>query len=142
QSYCARPGDEDYDAEIYQVDIEGILYLYKQPRDVELWEIDLYCRADDCSSPEIFKELREQINIQIGTLAALFSETHDPTVPQRRCYDCSCNNQPTCPCDRTTILNANSTYCLIMREDYGQEHWITMGHISPDSTTVHVRDLP
>jgi hypothetical protein len=57
QSFCAPPDSEDWKIDQHRVEMEGIIYLQKQPREVEIWEIDLYCRADDCSRPEIFNEV-------------------------------------------------------------------------------------
>ncbi|CAF2719994.1 unnamed protein product [Rotaria sp. Silwood2] len=141
QSFCISSSDDQNDINHHRVEIEGLTYA-SEPNDVKIWEIDLYCRADNCSNPEVFKELREQINIQIGTLAALFNETHDPTIPQQRCYDCDCFNEINCNCTRTTIKSANTTYCLILHEDYDEDRWITLGHLGLDSSRVHIRDLP
>ncbi|CAF4019845.1 unnamed protein product [Rotaria sp. Silwood2] len=141
QSFCISSSDDQNDINHHRVEIEGLTYA-SEPNDVKIWEIDLYCRADNCSNPEVFKELREQINIQIGTLAALFNETHDPTIPQRRCYDCDCFNEINCNCTRTTIKSANTTYCLILHKDYDEDRWITLGHLGLDSSRVHIRDLP
>nr|ACD88968.1 sodefrin precursor repeats C [Adineta vaga] len=141
QSFCLPPDTEDYQLDRHRIEIEGIIYASRQDV-VHLWEVDIYCRADDCSRPGIFKELHEQLTVQPGTLSALFNETHDPNIPQRRCYDCYCYNKPDCPCNRTTIMNSNETYCLLMRENYGQDSWITLGHLDQDSTRVHIRDFP
>ena len=141
QSFCLPPDTEDYEMERHRIEIEGIIYA-SEPTTVQIWEIDIYCRADDCSRPEIFRELHEQLRVQPGTLSALFNETNDPTIPQRRCYDCFCYNQPNCACNRTTIKAANETYCMIMREDYGQDTWTSMEHIDRDSTRVYIRDFP
>ncbi|CAF1458540.1 unnamed protein product, partial [Rotaria sordida] len=84
----------------------------------------------------------EQLTVQIGNLDALFNETHDPTIPQRRCYDCYCFNEVNCNCDKITMQSANSTYCLLMRENFGQDQWTIMGHLDQDSTAVHIRDFP
>ena len=56
ESYCATP-EEDLTIDPHRVELEGVLYLNKESRDVELWEVDLYCRADDCSRLEIFTEV-------------------------------------------------------------------------------------
>ncbi len=141
QSFCLPPDTEDYQLDRHRIEIEGIVYASQQ-NVVDLWEIDIYCRADNCSRPSIFRELRQQLTVQPGTLSALFNETHDPNIPQRRCYDCYCYNEPNCPCNRTTIVPANGTYCLIERENYGQDIWIAMGHIDQDSTRVYIREFP
>ncbi|CAF4135916.1 unnamed protein product [Rotaria sp. Silwood2] len=141
QSFCISPNDDQYNINHHRVEIEGLAYA-SEPNSVKIWEIDLYCRADDCSRPEVFKELREQLSIVPGNLAALFNETHDPTITQRRCYDCFCLNEVNCKCDRTTIKIANTTYCLLMREINGQDNLIIMGHLDQNSTRVYIRDLP
>ncbi|CAF4351709.1 unnamed protein product, partial [Adineta steineri] len=114
QSFCLPPDTQDYQLDRHKVEIEGIVYASQQDV-VHLWEIDIYCRANDCSRPGIFKELRGNLTVVPGTLGALFTETHDPNIPQRRCYDCYCHNNPGCICERTTIMAANQTYCMIMR---------------------------
>ena len=57
QSFCAPPDSEFFTIDPHRVILEGILYLYPPGRQVELWEIDIFCRADDCSRPEIFYEV-------------------------------------------------------------------------------------
>ena len=141
QSFCLPPDTEDYEMERHRIEIEGIVYA-SQPRVVEIWEIDIYCRADNCSRPGIFRELHEQLYVQAGTLAALFNETYDPSIPQRRCYDCYCYGQPDCPCERTTVKPSASSYCMLMREFYGQDVWTTLAHIDDESTRVHIREFP
>ncbi|CAF0726642.1 unnamed protein product [Rotaria sp. Silwood1] len=141
QSFCLSPLDDQYNLNHHRVEIEGLVYA-NEPNDVKIWEIDLYCRGDDCSRPELFKELREQLTLIPGNLAALFNETYDPSIPQRRCYDCVCFDEQNCDCGRSTIMNADSTYCMIVRENYGQNSWVVMGHLDQDSTRVHIRDLP
>lgn len=140
-SFCIPPDADEYNINHHRVEIEGVIYA-SDPRDVKIWEIDLYCRADDCSRPEIFKELRQQLSVQVGTLDALFNETHDPNIPQRRCYDCWCYNEYDCGCERVTLKSANSSYCLIILEDYGQDFWVTMGHIDNTWTQNSIRDFP
>ncbi|CAF0857249.1 unnamed protein product [Adineta steineri] len=141
QSFCLPPDTQDYQLDRHKVEIEGIIYA-GQPNVVHLWEVDVYCRADDCSRPGIFRELRENLSVVPGTLAALFNETGDPNIPQRRCYDCYCYARPNCTCDRTTTMSANQTYCMIKLEHYGQDVWTTVGHIDQDSTHVHIQEFP
>ncbi|UJR25668.1 hypothetical protein I4U23_007019 [Adineta vaga] len=69
QSFCAPPDTEDYQIDTHRVEIEGIVYLHKPSREVEIWEIDLYCRADDCSRPEIFTELKTILTVDPGDLS-------------------------------------------------------------------------
>jgi hypothetical protein len=141
QSFCLPPDTEDYQMERHRIEIEGIVYA-SEPNVVNIWEIDIYCRADNCSRPSIFKELHEQLYVQTGTLTALFNQTYDPAIPQRRCYDCYCYNNPDCSCERTTVRPSAYSYCLIMREYFGQDIWSTLGHIDEDSTRVHIREFP
>ena len=141
QSYCLPPDVDEYTVDQHRVEIEGIIYA-SDPSSVQLWEVDIFCRADDCSRPEIFKELREQLRVQATTLGALFNETHDPTIPQRRCYDCYCYNDMNCACNRTTLMPSGSTYCTIVRQTVGQDTWISMEHIDRNSTRVFIREFP
>ena len=141
QSYCLPPDVDEYNVDQHRVEIEGIIYA-SDPSTVQLWEVDIFCRADDCSRPEIFKELREQLRVQSTTLGALFNETHDPTIPQRRCYDCYCYNDMNCACNRTTLMPSGSTYCTIVRQTVGQDTWISMEHIDRNSTRVFIREFP
>ena len=141
QSYCAPPDSDTFTINPHRVEIEGVIYASQQ-NVVELWEIDLFCRADDCSRPEIFKELREQLYIEAGSLPDLFNETHDPAIPQRRCYDCYCRNDPHCPCNKTVMLPANSTHCTLVRENIGQDFWISFEHNDEQSTRIFIREFP
>nr|ACC43936.1 ArkC_4 [Philodina roseola] len=141
QSYCLPPDDEFFQYEQHRVEIEGVIYA-SDPTDVQIWEIDIFCRADDCSRPGIFKELREQLRVQPGTLSTLFNVTHDPNIPQRRCYNCYCYDNEPCNCQKVTMQPSNSTYCVIERLTFGQDVWVTFDHISQDSTRVFIRDFP
>ena len=142
QSYCVPPQDDVYTNDRHRVEIEGVIYA-NDPTAVELWEIDLYCRADDCSNPDLFKELRQKLTVQPGNLEQLFKETHDPNVPQRRCYNCYCyDGISDCKCNKTTIRPSNSTYCTIILENYGQQVWVDFEHIDQGSTRVYVREFP
>ena len=141
QSYCAPADTAQFTTDPHRVEIDGIIYA-NEPSVVEVWEVDIYCRADDCSRPEIFKELRKELIVSTVTLGAVFQETHDPTIPQRRCYDCYCYNDPNCACNRTSIRSANSTYCTIIQENIGQDTWTIMEHIDRDSTRVFIREFP
>jgi hypothetical protein len=141
QSYCVAPADDSDPAYHHRIDIGGAVYASQQ-NVVEIWEVDIYCRANDCSNPTIFRELREQLTVQAGNLAALFNETYDPTIPQRRCYECSCSDAISCTCDRTTVRPADSTYCIIERMNVGQTSYIDLGHIDRASTRIYIRDFP
>jgi hypothetical protein len=61
QSDCAPAGSDSAEFDRHRIELEGILYLQKQPRSIELWEVDIYCRADNCSRPEIFNEVSNSI---------------------------------------------------------------------------------
>jgi hypothetical protein len=56
QSFCLPPDQEGLEIEKHRVEIEGILYGNRPNAQLELWEVDIFCRADDCSRPEIFKD--------------------------------------------------------------------------------------
>ncbi|CAF1495119.1 unnamed protein product, partial [Rotaria sordida] len=43
------------------------------------WEIDLYCHADDCSRPDLFKEVRSQLTLSVGDLSAFDKELSTTT---------------------------------------------------------------
>jgi hypothetical protein len=81
QSFCAPPDSEDFQIDTHRVEIEGILYLNKPTREVEIWEIDVYCRADDCSRPELFNELKSQLSVVVGDLSALETNGQSTTRP-------------------------------------------------------------
>jgi len=141
QSFCLLPYEELYPEQRHRIEIEGVVYA-SQPNVVDLWEIDIYCRADNCSRAGIFRELREQLIVQVGSLSVLFNETHDPTIPQRRCYDCYCDNPVDCSCEKTTIMRADSTHCILMRQNYGQAISIEFGHLDQESSLQYIRDFP
>jgi len=65
QSRCVLP-EEESQIDSHHVELEGILYLNNETKKVELWEIDIYCRADDCSRPEIFQELKASLKSDFG----------------------------------------------------------------------------
>ncbi|CAF4370418.1 unnamed protein product, partial [Rotaria sordida] len=56
QSFCAPPDSEFFTIDPHRVELDGVIYG-SRPRYVELWEIHIFCRADDCSRPELFKEV-------------------------------------------------------------------------------------
>lgn len=141
QSSCLLPEQEVNSQNRHRVEIEGLIFA-SDPDTVELWQIEIYCRANNCSSPTIFRELGQQLKLDIGNLGAIFNETHDPNIPQRRCYDCYCPDPTDCPCDRATWRASDSTYCLIIRQYYGQDIWLDLGHIDRQSTRVNIREFP
>ena len=141
RSSCLSPVQENNPQNRHRIEIEGLIFA-SDPNTVELWEIDIYCRADNCSSPNIFRELRQQLKVDIGNIGAIFNETHDPTIPQRRCYDCYCPDPNNCTCDQATWRPSDSTYCLIIRQYIGQDIWLDLGHIDRQSTRVNIREFP
>jgi hypothetical protein len=64
QSFCIPPDSDFFEADRHRVNLDGILYIQKQPRAVELFEADIYCRADDCSRPEIWNEVSNLIMLR------------------------------------------------------------------------------
>ncbi|CAF1139207.1 unnamed protein product [Adineta ricciae] len=141
QSYC-NPPDVDAEEDRHRVELEGIIYK-DNPSVVELWEIDIYCRADDCSRPEIFDELRGNLTTQTNNLTALFNDSILPTKPQLICYDCYLYDEPVYECNTYSIADADSSYCVIVRANYGDEDYdVILEHIDRNSTRVYVRKFP
>ena len=138
ESYCVPRETDAGLSETHRVIIEGAIYG-KGSSDLALWEINLYCRVDNCSRPEIFTEIRQELTVQLGNLSTLFSQTSISEPNQLRCYDCYCENDPICACNKTIALPANETYCTIIREYDGQNSWVALEHIDKDSTRVVIR---
>jgi hypothetical protein len=143
ESFCVSPDIDNNPIYRHRIDIEGAVYASQQ-NVVEIWEVDIYCRADNCSSPTIFRELHQQLTLQVGNLGALFNETYDPTIPQRRCYECYCSDASisSCSCNRTTVRPAASTYCVIDRLNIGEAYYIDLGHIDRSSSRIYIRNFP
>ncbi|CAF0732493.1 unnamed protein product [Adineta steineri] len=141
QSYCNAPYQDTDEEDHHRVELEGIIYGHKQDV-LELWEVDIYCRADNCSRPEIFKELRENITVSTSNLTELFNVSMNGLEPQRICYDCYCDDESGCACDKYTVGDAKSTYCILMRENYGDYSFVTLGHIDRNSTRVYIQEFP
>ena len=140
QSFCAPTDIPQFTIDPHRVDLEGLIYR-DQPNKVELWEIDIYCRADDCSRPEIFDELRANLTVQIGNLGAIFNDSTEPEA-QLACYDCFCFNEPNCVCNNFTISDAKTSYCVILREFFGDLSDVSLGRIDRNSTRVYIEDFP
>nr|ACF16058.1 sodefrin precursor repeats A [Adineta vaga] len=140
QSYC-NPPDVDFEEDRHRVELEGIIYADNQ-NVVELWEIDVYCRADDCSRPEIFDELRGNLTTQTNNLSQIFNDSLVSIEPQRICYDCYYYHEPDWPCDKLTVADAKTSYCTLIRENYGDASAITLEHIDRNSTRVYIRTFP
>ena len=144
QCYEAQcePGEFDGGApDKYRVELDGIIYA-SRPDLLELWEIYLYCRNDNCSRPGIFDEIKQQLTTDRGNLSAIFNETSISEPNFLRCYDCSCTNDAICACNNTIALPAGNTYCTIMREYDGQDFWIYSEHIDRNSTRVFITEFP
>ena len=148
QSYCLTDDYDQDDANRHRVEIEGIIYGNVPNAQLELWEVDIYCRADDCSRPELFKELEQQLVVDLGDLSAFFNMTTIPTTtsppvqPTLTCYECSCMNDPICECDTTVIETAGETYCTVVRLTVGQDFWIYLEPLDRNSTLIYIREFP
>jgi hypothetical protein len=142
QSYCASP-EIDFGEDRHRVELEGIIYG-DQINVVELWEIDLYCRGDDCSRPEIFDEIRGNLTVQTSNITTLLDNSTKPIgESQIICYDCFCYNDPDCLCETYTVADAKTSYCTIIRENFGDNDFvIDLEHISRNSTRVYIREFP
>ncbi|CAF1327730.1 unnamed protein product, partial [Didymodactylos carnosus] len=108
QSFCY--GDEstsDLDIDTHRIQVDGIYYL--DTRKFDIWEIDIFCRADDCSRPEIFNEIRSNLTTQINVNAFL-SLRPDGLW----CYSCDqCIDTTTCPCIDVEFKEGKDSYCII-----------------------------
>ena len=148
QSYCA-PSDSDFFTTYpHRVEIEAILYGNRPNAKIEIWEVDLLCQADDCSRPELFKELQEELEVYTGDLSPFFNittiltTTTPPVEPQLLCYDCFCFNDSNCDCDEYTPSDADSSYCTIVRQSGDNYFSIALEHINRNSTRFYVREFP
>ena len=139
QSFCAAP-ELDSEENQHRVELEGIIYG-DQLDVVELWEIDLYCRADDCSRPEIFNEIRGNLTVQTSNITTLL-DTDPIDEPQIICYDCFCYDDPDCVCETYTVSNAKTSYCTVIRENFGDDFILDLEHIDRNSTRVYIREFP
>ncbi|CAF4019814.1 unnamed protein product [Rotaria sp. Silwood2] len=141
QSYCSSP-EADIEENQHRIELEGIIYG-DQPDVVELWEIDLYCRAEDCSRAQVFNEIRENLTLETNNFTFLLDNSSRPIVePEIICYDCSCYDDPNCTCDTYTVSSALSSYCTIVRENFGEDFIIFLEHINRNSTRVYIREFP
>jgi hypothetical protein len=157
QSYCvAEDADED-ELSGHRVEIEGVVYGNIPNATLEFWGIQIYCRADDCSNPEIFQELQAQLEVNTGDLSAFFNTTVIITIttttattttvsttpgPTITCYDCYCYDDPNCSCDQFSDSPASSSYCTIVRQNFDQDFFIALEQIQRNSTRVYVREFP
>lgn len=141
QSYCASP-DSDEEENQHRVELEGIIYD-DDPSFVDLWEIDLYCRGDDCSRPELFREIRQNITVETQNITLLFDNSSYPTIdPELICYDCQCEDNINCECETYTVSNIETSYCTIIRENYEDSFDVILGPINRNSTRLYIREFP
>ena len=149
QSYCAEPDNEFYTTDPHRLEIEGIIYGNRPNAQVELWEIDIFCQADDCSRPEVFKELRNNLTVDTGDLSAFFNmttiatTTAPPVQKPLSCYACACYDVADCSCNTVEVSDSTSTYCVIIRmNDADSDFLIELSHIDLNSTRVNIRKFP
>nr|ACC43977.1 ArkA_3 [Philodina roseola] len=142
QSYCAPPNTPQFTIDPHRVEIEGLIYEEEKDK-FELWEIDIYCQADDCSRPEIFNELRGNLTVDKTNLSLIFDNSSKPVIePQLICFDCNCDNQSPCECETYTVRDAKNSYCIIYRANFGSYNSINVGHIGRNTTRVYIREFP
>lgn len=142
QSYCAPPDTPQFTIDPHRVEIEGLIYGDEQEK-LEIWEIDIYCQADDCSRPEIFDELRANLTVEKGNLSLIFDNSSKPVIePGLICFDCNCDNEIPCDCKTYTVRNAKDSYCTIVRQNYPSYTQVNLGHIGRNTTRVYIRDFP
>ena len=73
QSQCAPEYLNNESAELsgdkYRIDIEIVVYLAANRSDYDIWEIDVYCGAYNCTRPTIFQEIANQLSVEISDLS-------------------------------------------------------------------------
>ncbi|CAF1097959.1 unnamed protein product [Adineta steineri] len=135
----------------YRIDIEAVVYLAQDRSKYDIWELDVFCAVKNCTRPTIFQEVSQQLTMEIGDLSAFpptrpltthASTTTTPIPDPLRCYSCDCSDASTCPCSSTVVSSLDYTYCVIIREHYGQDVWTSLRHIDQNSTRVHIQDFP
>ena len=141
QSYCVQEESGGSPSNQSRIEIQAIVYP-SAPSAVEFWEIDIYCRADNCSRPETFQELTNAVGNQIRNLSALFQQVNTEQPNQLSCYDCYCVNDPVCACDKIRTLPASETHCTIIRLYLGQNVFLYLEHINRNSSAIYIRDFP
>ena len=154
QSTCLTADADPEKLSGHRIEIEGIIYGNRPDPQLEFWVIEIYCRAVDCSRAEIFQELKAELDINIGDLSAFFNQTIIITKPTTiattttpamiplTCYDCFCFNNSACSCDTTITVNASSSYCTIIRQDYPEGFFIAVEPIRRNNTQVNIREFP
>ena len=142
QSYCAPPNTPQFTIDPHRVEIEGL--VYEEEKDTfEIWEIDIYCQADDCSRPEIFQELRANLTVDKTNLSLIFDNSSKPVIePQLICYDCDCGDKVPCECTTYTVRDASNSYCMVYRQSFGDYTNTFLGHIGRNTTRVYIREFP
>lgn len=124
-----------------RVEMQAIVYE-NTPSVVEFWRIDIYCRTDNCSRPETFQELKVAVGNQARNLSTFFQEVNTEQSDQLSCYQCSCQNDPICACDKIRSLPATETHCTIIRLYQGQNVFLYLEHINRNSSGIYIRDFP
>ncbi|CAF4635228.1 unnamed protein product, partial [Rotaria magnacalcarata] len=84
----------------YRLDIEGVVYLQQDRSSYDIWEIDVYCGAVNCSRPTIFEEIIDVLYYDIVDLIPFPSvrptttqappTTSTPIANPLTCYNCAC----------------------------------------------------
>ncbi|CAF0914364.1 unnamed protein product [Rotaria sordida] len=94
QSYCVPPNISQFEINPHRIEMQGILCLNKAECQIELQKIDVYCRADDCSQPEIFKEIRHELTFALGDLSALRNLTCSTMASTAQFYSTKATSTP------------------------------------------------
>ncbi|CAF1118247.1 unnamed protein product [Didymodactylos carnosus] len=122
-----------FDVDTHRIEIDGVYHLDTQ--EFEIWEMDVFCRADDCSRPELFNDIRSKLQKTISA-DALLNLRPDGIW----CYNCECTNSTTCPCNETLFKEGKDSYCTIVREHIRENIYITLEHIPRNSTKFYVKN--
>ncbi|CAF1113044.1 unnamed protein product [Adineta steineri] len=73
QSYCATSNNiSNFENDLHPIIIQGILYLNRSNHEIELSKVNIPCHATDCSSLEIFQEIKSQLIVQLGDLSVFY----------------------------------------------------------------------
>ncbi|CAF4147003.1 unnamed protein product, partial [Rotaria sordida] len=120
----------------------------------ELWEIDLYCHADDCSRPDLFKELRNQLSLSVGDLSAFdkeLSTTTQSTTTRSTTTNSGGPQSTTTNPGGTSSTTTNPKLSVIiafimmipiMHENYGGNFATVLEYMNYNSTHVYIREYP
>jgi hypothetical protein len=141
-SFCALPDNEQFKINLHRVDIEGIIYHDQQDR-VELWNVDVYCRASNCSQQEIFNELHANLIVQTINMSIIFDNgLKSVTDPSLICYDCYCCGALVCNCTKSTVSYAQLFYCINKRESFSNHTVVNLWQVDCNSTYVYIQEFP